>query len=70
MLVVENNFSDVFFINILTELNGIGGTTAGLLWDNGYMTKEQVIKAPDEELIQIKGIGKKLIEKLKTKFDS
>ena len=66
-LVVENNFPDSFFSYLLTELNGIGATTAGLLWDAGYLTKEQVLNAPDEELIQIKGIGKKLVEKIKSK---
>jgi ERCC4-type nuclease len=66
-LVVENNFPDSFFSYLLTELNGIGATTAGSLWDAGYLTKEQVLNAPDEELIQIKGIGKKLVEKIKSK---
>ena len=44
----------------------MGGKTAGLLWDAGYLTKKQVLNAPEEELIQIKGIGKKLVEKIKS----
>ena len=59
-LVIERQFPDSFFRNLLCELDGIGGKTAGLLWDAGYLTKEQVLNAPNEELIQIKSIGKNL----------
>ena len=65
-LVTERNFPDRFFTDLLCELNGVGYTTARLLWDAGYLTKEQVLNAPDEELLQIKGIGKKLVEKIKS----
>ena len=66
ILVTEHGFPDSFFTDLLCELDGIGGKTAGLLWDAGYLTKEQVLNAPDEELLQIKGIGKKLVEKIKS----
>ena len=65
-LVINEQFPDSFFRNLLCELNGVGGKTAELFWDAGYLTKEQVLNAPDEELIQIKGIGKKLVEKIKS----
>lgn len=65
-LVTQRHFPDSFFTNLLCELDGVGGKTAGLLWDAGYLTKEQVLNAPNEELLQIKGIGKKLVEKIKS----
>ena len=65
-LVTQRQFPDSFFTNLLCELDGVGGKTAGLLWDAGYLTKEQVLNAPNEELLQIKGIGKKLVEKIKS----
>ena len=65
-LVTEKQFPDRFFTDLLCELNGVGYTTARLLWDAGYLSKEQVLNAPDEELLQIKGIGKKLVEKIKS----
>ena len=65
-LVIEKKFPDSFFINILCELNGVSVKTAALLWDAGYLTKEQVINAPNNELLKIKGIGKRLITKIKT----
>ncbi len=64
-LVTERNFPDRFFTDLLCELNGVGYTTARLLWDAGYLSKEQVLNAPDEELLQIKGIGKSLVNKIK-----
>ena len=65
-LVIERQFPDSFFRNLLCELDGIGGKTAGLLWDAGYLSIEAVKNAPQEELLNIKGIGKKLVEKLKS----
>ena len=65
-LVTQRQFPEAFFRNLLCQLDGVGGKTAGLLWDAGYLTKEQVQNAPSEELLQIKGIGKKLVEKIKS----
>jgi len=65
-LVVEKGFPDSFFINHLCELNGVEEKTASLLWDAGYLTKEQVLNAPHDELIKIKGIRKNLILKIKS----
>ena len=65
ILVTEHEFPDSFFIELLCELDGVGGKTAGILWDAGYLTKKQVLNAPEEELIQIKGIGKKISRKNK-----
>ena len=65
-LVIEKRFPDSFFINILCEINGVEEKTASLLWDAGYLTKEQVLNAPEDELIKIKGIRKNLIIKIKS----
>ena len=64
-LVLKIRFPDSFFCNILCELNGVGTKTASILWESGYLTKEQVLNAPYSELIEIKGIGKNLISKIK-----
>ena len=63
--VLEKRFPDCFFRNILCELNGVTTKTAEILWDSGYLTKEQVLNAPYSELIEIKGLGKSLISKIK-----
>ena len=64
-LVLEKRFPDSFFRNILCELNGVSNKTASILWESGYLTKEQVLNAPYSELIEIKGLGKSLISKIK-----
>ena len=64
-LVIEKNFPDSFFSKILCELNGVEEKTAALLWEAGYLTKDQVLNAPDDELLEIKGIRKNLIIKIK-----
>ena len=64
-LVLEKRFPDSFFRNILCELNGVTKNTASILWESGYLTKEQVLNAPYSELIEIKGLGKSLISKIK-----
>ena len=64
-LVIEKKFPDSFFSNLLCELNGVSVKTASLLWEAGYLTKEQVLNAPDDELLEIEGIEKSLIAKIK-----
>ena len=64
-LVLQKRFPDSFFRNILCELNGVTKNTASILWESGYLTKEQVLNAPLSELIEIKGLGKRLISKIK-----
>ena len=64
-LVLERRFPDSFFRNMLCELNGVSTKTASILWESGYLTKEQVLNAPYRELIEIKGLGKNLISKIK-----
>ena len=64
-LVLEKRFPDSFFRNMLCELNGVSAKTSAILWESGYLTKEQVLNAPYSELIKIKGLGKSLISKFK-----
>ena len=64
-LVLEKRFPDSFFRNILCDLNGVSTKTASILWESGYLTKEQVLNAPYSELLEIKGLGKSLISKIK-----
>ena len=67
ILVTEHRFPDSFFTGLLCELDGVGGKTAELLWDTGYLSPEAVKNAPEEELLKIKGIGKALVKKIKLK---
>ena len=64
-LVIKKNFPDSFFSICLCEINGVNEKTASLLWDAGYHTKEQVLNASDDDLLEINGIGKSLISKIK-----
>ena len=64
-LVLEKRFPDSFFRNIFCELNGVTKNIASILWESGYLNKEQVLNAPYSELIEIKGLGKSLISKIK-----
>ena len=64
-LVLEKRFPDSFSRNILCELNGVKKNIASILWEYGYLSKEQVLNAPCRELIEIKGLGKSLISKIK-----
>ena len=50
----------------LCELDGVCGKTAKQLLDANYLLIEALKNAPQEELLNIKGIGKKLVEKLKS----
>ncbi len=64
-LVIEKKFPDSFFSNLLCELDGVSVKIASLFWEAGYLTKEQVLNAPDDELLEIEGIEKSLIKKIK-----
>ena len=64
-LVIQKKFPDSFFRILLCELNGVKAKTASLLWEAGYLSKEQVLNAPSNELLKIKGIRKSLIAKIK-----
>ena len=65
-LVITQKFPDSFFSNLLCELHGVSAKTASLFWEAGYLTKKQVLDAPNDELLEIKGIGKDLIAKIKS----
>lgn len=48
----------------LESIDGIGPKTAQALSEAGYKTLEDLKNAKEEELLQVKGIGKKTIEKI------
>ena len=66
-LVIEKNFPDDFFKNQLTTINGVNNNIAEILWNEGYLSPQQVLNAPDDELCQINGIKKNLIDLMKNK---
>ena len=63
-LLIKKKFPNSFFINILCELNGVKAKTAAILWDAGYHTKEKILNASHDDLLEIKGITKSLIAKI------
>jgi large subunit ribosomal protein L32e len=56
-------------LNKLMELEGVGKAKAKLLYDAGFMDINSIKKASVEEIAGIKGIGKKLADKIKTSAD-
>ncbi len=51
--------------DLLTTLPGVGPKTARLLVKAGYRSKNDVLKAKNEELLKIKGIGQAVITRLR-----
>ncbi len=56
-------------LNKLMELEGVGKAKAKLLYDAGFTDINSIKKASVEEIAGIKGIGKKLADKIKTSAD-
>jgi hypothetical protein len=63
--VQANNFPDNVFIADLTKLKGIGSQKALLLWTAGLRTPAMVQAASDQDLLAIRGIGPKLITRIR-----
>tara|TARA_Y100001970_G_scaffold292385_1_gene433498 strand:+ start:5147 stop:5851 length:705 start_codon:yes stop_codon:yes gene_type:complete len=64
-LVEEEQFPDSFFKNELTILNGVNEKISSLLWEEGYLTPQYVLNAPEEELLKLKDLDLNLIRKIK-----
>ena len=61
-LVIKNNFPDDFFRLKLCSIKGVDSKISGLLWNAGYLSPEEVLKASDNELLKIKDIDLDLIK--------
>ena len=61
----RDHFPLSFFLDELIKLEGVGLKTAKLLWEANLKSSHDVLNASDEKLLQIKGIGKYLIEKIR-----
>ena len=61
----RDSFLLSFFLDELIKLEGVGLKTAKLLWEANLKSSHDVLNASDEKLLQIKGIGKSLIEKIR-----
>ena len=64
-LVKEKKFPDDFFKKELCLLNGVDLYLAEIFWDLGYHTPEQILNAPDSELLNINSIDEKFIKNLR-----
>ena len=49
----------------LTSIPGIGTKNCNNFYEAGYMTPESIISASDEELLNIPGVGRNFIKKLR-----
>lgn len=60
------DFPESFFYRRLTELEGIGPTTAKRLFESGIRSIEDVHAATDAELLAVQGVGKALVAKIRS----
>lgn len=58
-------FPDSFFISALESLPGVGAAMAQKLYQAGFRTVEEVQAASDGELLDIPGLGKGLLAKVR-----
>jgi large subunit ribosomal protein L32e len=56
-------------IKQLTTIDGVGKAKAKILYDAGFKTIASVKKANEDEIADIKGIGEKLAQKIKSSAD-
>jgi len=49
----------------LTSIPGIGTKNCNNFYEAGYMTRESIISASDEELLTIPGVGYSFVKKLR-----
>jgi hypothetical protein len=61
----DTDFPDSFFYRQLTLIEGIGTKSAKLLYQNGFKNIKDLQNAKDEELLKIKGIGERLVMKIR-----
>tara|TARA_B100000965_G_C19261452_1_gene613203 strand:- start:165 stop:434 length:270 start_codon:yes stop_codon:yes gene_type:complete len=59
----EEEFSDR--CENLTSIPGIGTKNCNNFYEAGYMTPESIISASDEELLNIPGVGRNFVKKLR-----
>ena len=61
------DFPVAFFKNEICSLNGVNSKISDLFWNAGYFSSDEILNAPDKELIKIQGITNKLLEKIRKK---
>ncbi len=61
----RDSFLLSFFLDELIKLEVVGLITAKLLWEANLKSSYDVLNASDKKPLQIKGIGKSLIEKIR-----
>lgn len=63
---VDADFPHSFFYKQLATIEGIGSKTAKALYENGFKSIEEIKNATDNELLNIKGVGKSLLIKMRS----
>lgn len=62
---MDRDFPHSFFYKQLTAIEGIGNKTAKILYESGFKSIDVIKNATDEELLNVKGVGKNLVEKIR-----
>ncbi len=65
MAIAYPGFPESFFYQQLSELPGIGLTLAKRLYETGFTTATDLRSASDQQLRAVKGVGPKVIAKLR-----
>ena len=53
------------FIDLLAEVKGVGKKKAEILYNQGFTSPKKILEAKPEELTKVKGISRRLAERLK-----
>lgn len=60
------DFPESFFYLRLTEIDGVGRTTAKKLFDAGFRSVRDLREAGDEALLSVNGVGRGLVQKIRS----
>tara|TARA_B100000674_G_scaffold114962_1_gene86303 strand:- start:278 stop:979 length:702 start_codon:yes stop_codon:yes gene_type:complete len=65
-LIIKNNFPDEFFRKKLLSLRGVNPKLSEIFWKEGYFSPEEILNASDSELLEINGITKSILSKIRS----
>ena len=66
-LVSEKQFPEEFFKNEICCLNGVNKTQSEIFWKAGYFSPDEILNTPDKILIELDGVNKSLLAKIRKK---
>lgn len=63
-LIKEKEFPDSFFQKELSMMNGVNDEISKILWEAGYLSPKQVLKATEKELLEFSDLNINQIRKI------